>query len=67
MPILYWQLYKVYYLVNTETEYCTESEYRCDNGICIQKKGICDGTQKCLDGSDKKYTMCEVCTNIYYF
>ena len=33
---------------------CWFSEYKCDNGQCIQAYAVCNGQSDCVDGSDEK-------------
>lgn len=32
---------------------CREHEYRCSDGLCIDKGHLCDGVNHCLDGADE--------------
>ena len=33
---------------------CSSSYWKCQNGKCIKKVYVCDGTDECGDGSDER-------------
>lgn len=37
---------------------CSESEFTCQNGLCIYKQEVCDGENDCRDGSDEEEHLC---------
>ncbi|XP_030179601.1 low-density lipoprotein receptor-related protein 2 [Lynx canadensis] len=37
---------------------CSESEFTCQNGLCIYKQEVCDGENDCIDGSDEEEHLC---------
>ena len=39
-------------------ERCSASEWRCQNGECINSDFVCDNTQDCVDGSDEDEAFC---------
>ena len=41
---------------------CTDEQYRCGNGKCIDQILKCDGTHHCPDGSDEKD-----CSEFYFY
>ncbi|XP_061163155.1 basement membrane-specific heparan sulfate proteoglycan core protein-like [Saccostrea echinata] len=43
-------------------EICTETEFRCNDGMCMPKDLICDGTPDCDDQSDESQTLCGTST-----
>ena len=44
---------------------CTNSQFKCPNGLCISKNWLCDGDDDCSDNSDEKCTVgeSESCSN----
>ena len=34
--------------------FCTDEEFTCDDGNCVDMSLRCDGTTNCQDGSDEK-------------
>lgn len=32
---------------------CTEDQFQCGNGLCVQQKWKCDGDNDCVDMSDE--------------
>ncbi|XP_014680723.1 PREDICTED: low-density lipoprotein receptor-related protein 2-like [Priapulus caudatus] len=45
----------------TSEKVCADSEWTCDDGACVLKRDVCDGTRNCPDGSDEKPTTCAPC------
>lgn len=43
---------------------CTDSEFKCTNGICIVGTWVCDGEKDCGDGSDEDLGVCREYTSI---
>lgn len=49
---------------------CGAIQFECDNGSCISKFEVCDGTKNCPDGSDETGMTCvsqrQHCTKPYF-
>ena len=39
-----------------------ESDFTCNNGMCIPQDVLCDGNVDCPDGSDEDYQTCSKLT-----
>lgn len=38
---------------------CNQNEYRCNSdGLCVEKRFLCDGIRHCSDGEDEKNETC---------
>jgi hypothetical protein len=42
---------------------CSDYEFECDDGYCIDKTKRCDGTFDCADNSDEKQCPTNACKN----
>ncbi|XP_071839703.1 MAM and LDL-receptor class A domain-containing protein 2-like [Apostichopus japonicus] len=45
-------------LPNPSTTSCFTSQFRCDNGVCIDKEYLCDMADNCGDASDENTAYC---------
>ena len=43
----------IFFILFAAEEECSESEFTCDNGKCIDARRECDGRDDCGDGSDE--------------
>ena len=43
----------VYSMICTGFEACQDGEFQCNNDLCIDITGKCNGTDDCGDGSDE--------------
>lgn len=41
----------IYYFITTEV--CTENQFQCSNGDCINAEFVCDKFRDCADASDE--------------
>lgn len=38
---------------------CKSHEFRCDDGLCVDKRRLCDGIRNCPDGTDEYAENCD--------
>ena len=41
------------YLLELQSDKCKGTDYQCDNGKCISRYKVCDGTVDCISGIDE--------------
>lgn len=52
------KLFLLIFMIDVTHTPCAQSEFQCNNGLCISTEWECDGEEDCINGEDEQQQKC---------